>query len=193
MEKEEARRKVRKLIRSLTAEERAANSQAIFQRVRRLPEMREARVVMGFLPLSDELNTRPILEYLLSRGGRVYVPRKLVHERRITPVRLTNLNDLRNGAYGIPEPVTEETCAVSEIDFILVPARAFDRRGNRLGRGGGFYDRLLARDDFRALRCGLAFSCQVLQQVPTASGDLPVHILVTENETLRFSQPAIEA
>jgi len=184
-EKRAARRLVAAQIARLGPEERAAKSEAIRRRVCDLPEVREASCVMGFLPLSDEVDTRPILEDLIRAGKRVYVPRTFVREGRIVPVRLLDLDRLRTGEYGIPEPDTEETCAPETLDVVLVPGRAFDRRGNRLGRGAGFYDRFMASNGFRALRCGVAFACQVLEQVPHDRTDLPVHLLVTEAETIR--------
>jgi 5-formyltetrahydrofolate cyclo-ligase len=161
-------------------------SEAIRKRLNALPELRQAQAIMGFLPMPDELNTRPVLADLLAAGKRVYVPRTFVHERRMMPVRLTDLGKLRRGEFDILEPETEETCAVSELDFVIVPGRAFDRNGNRLGRGGGFYDKLLSQSDLHARRCGVAFACQVLPEIPHDEKDRPVMLLVTENETLRF-------
>jgi len=186
MEKKEARRQVQEAVRGLTAEERAAKSAAICERLCRLPELQAAKVVMGFLSMPDELDTFPILGDLIADGKRVYVPRTSVRQRRMIAVRLTDMKALRPGEYGILEPDTEETCGVSEIDFVLVPARAFDRHGNRLGRGAGFYDRFMARKGFRAVRCGIAFACQVLPEIPHGESDLPVQILVTERDTHRF-------
>jgi 5-formyltetrahydrofolate cyclo-ligase len=185
MEKKEARRQVGQAVRRLTAAERAEKSAAIRRRLNALPELRRAQAVMGFLPMPDELDTLPILADLLAAGKRVYVPRTFVRERRMIPVRLADLGKLRQGEFGILEPETEETCAVGELDFVIVPGRAFDRKGNRLGRGAGFYDEFMAKAGFRAIRCGVAFACQLLDEVPHTENDLPVAILVTENEMLR--------
>jgi len=184
--KAEARRRIRKIIRRMTLEERRAKSEAMRTRLRELPELREARVLMGFLPMPDEVDTQLILADLGDAGKRLYVPRTFVREKRMIPVRLSDLRNLRAGGYDIPEPDTDESCNVEEIDFIFVPARAYDRRGNRLGRGAGFYDRFMATEGFHATRCGIAFACQVLDAVPHTTHDLSVEILVTEDETLRF-------
>jgi 5-formyltetrahydrofolate cyclo-ligase len=186
MEKEEARRQVRQAVRRLTAAERAEKSAAIRRRLNALPELRRAQAVMGFLPMRDELDTLPTLADLLAAGKRVYVPRTFVRQRRMIPVRLSDLGRLRLGEFGILEPETEETCAVGELDFVIVPGRAFDRKGNRLGRGAGFYDGFMAQEGFRAIRCGVAFACQLLDEIPHNENDLPVSILVTEDGILRF-------
>ncbi len=95
--------------------------------------------------------------------------------------------DLVPGVFGILEPRGSEVVEPGAIDFVLVPARGFDRAGNRLGRGGGYYDRYMAHPDFRAIRCGIAYSAQVLPAIPHDAHDLPVHVLVTESGVLRFA------
>jgi len=95
--------------------------------------------------------------------------------------------DLAPGVYGILEPQSSEVVEPGAIDFVLVPARGFDRHGNRLGRGGGYYDRYMSHPDFRALRCGIAFAVQLLDTLPHDEHDLPVHLLLTEGGTLRFA------
>ncbi len=172
----------------MTAAERAEKSAAIRRRLNALPELRPAQSVMGFLPMPDELDTLPILADLLSAGKRVYVPRTFVRQRRMIPIRLGDLGKLRQGEFGILEPESEETCAVDELDFVIVPGRAFDRKGNRLGRGAGFYDGFMAQAGFRAIRCGVAFACQALDEFPHTENDLPVNVLVTEDEVLYFGR-----
>jgi len=185
MEKKEARREIRRRIEALTPAERAAKSEAVRARLLSLPEMTEARTVMAFLAMPDELDTRPMIEAMIAAGKRVYAPRTVASERRMIPLRIAGFRKLRKGAYGIAEPDADETCPAEDIDFIVVPGRAFDRRGNRLGRGAGFYDRFMTQQGFRAVTCGIAFACQLLPSVPRKSHDLPVRIVVTEDEVLR--------
>ena len=111
-------------------------------------------------------------------GKRVVVPRVLpgpgaLELREIrSPAR-----DLAKGAFGVLEPRVESTRAVppGEVDCAVVPGMAFDREGRRLGRGGGYFDRLLARLAPGVARVGLAFRCQVLDELPIADHDEPVH------------------
>ena len=74
--------------------------------------------------------------------------------------------------------------------LVIVPAIAFDRQGNRLGRGAGFYDRFLASPHFRGLAVGIAFREQVVAEIPVTEHDVPMHVLVTDEEVLRFDRPA---
>lgn len=91
------------------------------------------------------------------------------------------LSDLRPGYRGIREPASsQKTVLLADLDLLLVPGVAFTRRGQRLGQGGGFYDRLLASPEIRGDVFGVAFECQVASALPTASLDRPVHAIVTE-------------
>jgi len=93
---------------------------------------------------------------------------------------------LAPGAFGILEPTSGQSVEASELDLVLVPARAFDRKnGNRLGRGKGYYDRLLERLSPRAFKCGIAFDCQILPTLPISPHDVPVDAVVTESGILR--------
>jgi 5-formyltetrahydrofolate cyclo-ligase len=102
-------------------------------------------------------------------------------------MEIRSLRDgLTLGRLGIHEPAGGQPWLVEAIDFIVVPALAFDHRGYRLGRGGGFYDRFLALPDLRAVTCGLGFAEQVVDEVPVAPHDRPVKLLVTDKGVLRF-------
>jgi 5-formyltetrahydrofolate cyclo-ligase len=185
VEKREARRRIAEAVGRLSPAERAAKSAAVADRVLSLPETALARTVMAFLPLPDEIETRPLLAGLLAGEKRVWVPRTILSEHRMFPVRLRSIDSLRVGDYGIPEPAGDERGDPREIDFILVPGRAFDARGNRLGRGAGYYDRFLTTISGRTVLCGACFDCQVLDSVPMEETDLPVHLVVTESRVLR--------
>jgi 5-formyltetrahydrofolate cyclo-ligase len=102
-------------------------------------------------------------------------------------IRSLSLN-LAPGAFGILEPREAVVVEPSAIDFVLVPARGYDRSGNRIGRGGGYYDRYMAQPAFRAVRCGVAFAAQVLDSIPHTPHDLPVELLVTERSIVSCRQ-----
>lgn len=93
---------------------------------------------------------------------------------------------VRNGPLGILHPHRAPLVPNAEIDIVLVPCQAVDRLGNRLGKGGGFYDRFLARPDLKAEAIVIAFSEQLLDEVPTAKWDRRVARVVTDAETICF-------
>lgn len=186
MEKAQAREEVARRLAQLTPEQRRQASERIRRLVAELPELRQARTVLMFLSIADEVDTFPIIADALAAGKTVAVP-KVDRKRKV--MNATVLRDLERdlvpGVFGILEPRGREVVEPGAIDFVLVPARGFDLSGNRLGRGGGYYDRYMAHPAFRATRCGIAFAAQVLDAVPHDAHDLPVQLLVTETGVLR--------
>jgi 5-formyltetrahydrofolate cyclo-ligase len=184
MEKAEARREVERRIAALTAEQRADASARIRQRIAELREFLRARTVMVFAAMPDEVDTLPIIDDALAAGKSVALP-YVRQEAGQMDARIVRdvAGDLVPGVFGILEPRNCPIVDPGSIDFVLVPGRAVDRQGNRLGRGGGYYDRFLARID--AVRCACVFAAQVLDAVPHAAHDLPVHLIVTEDGVLR--------
>lgn len=181
MEKAQAREEIARRLARLSPEERRAASESIRRTIAALPELQRARTALMFLSIADEVDTFPIIADALAAGKTVAVPRV---DRKAKTMHAVVLRDLERGlapgVFGILEPTGSDLLPPGEIDFVLVPARGFDLAGNRLGRGGGYYDRYMAHPDFRAVRCGIAFAAQVLHAIPHTAHDLPVHILVTQ-------------
>lgn len=164
-------------------------SRAICRTVRGLVEFRDAGVVMAYMPIIPEVDVESLAEAAWQGGKTVAVPKVDRAQRRMTPIVIRSLTDgFVNGSYGIREPGEGEELDPDRIDLVIVPAVAYDRRGNRLGRGGGFYDRFLAICSPPAVACGVAFDEQLLEELPVTDNDRPVDLLVTESEVLRFSK-----
>ena len=185
MEKTEARREIGRRIAALTPEEHAARSRAIAERLLRLPEFARANVVMLFAAMADEADTAAIIRAALDAGKTVLLPKVNAQTREMIACPIVDPADAAPGTYGILEPSNNAAVDASLIEFCLVPARAFDRTGARLGRGAGYYDRFMASHGFSAVRCGIAFSSQLLDSVPSETHDLPVHVIVTDTEVIR--------
>ena len=185
MEKNETRKAVRRELSALDAAWRVEASDRIAQRVVSLDEYRRADTVLLFVPMPDEVDTLPIVCDSLARGKRTLTPRVKSDGATMDAVEILDIErDIAPGAYGIGEPVGAHVAPPEQIDFILAPGLAFDRSGGRLGRGAGFYDRFLARCRVEAFRCAVAFSCQIVESVPTDAHDLPVHCIATEEEII---------
>ena len=186
MEKTEARRQIREALDLVTDEERAAWSAVMCGHIMGLPEFGESETIMLFASLPDEFDTMPLIAAALEAGRAVYMPVVDWRRRRLRIRRLMRVGDLREGYMGILEPPEGEAIEPERLDFILVPAVGFDRMGHRLGRGGGYYDRLLSTPGLKAVKCGAALECQVLDYIPHGSHDVPVDMLVTEGGVYRF-------
>ncbi len=185
MDKSELRRQVLADFATIPPDDRRRMSEALARNLLGLPQLREPRAILAFLAMDDELDTDPLIRRALEAGHRIYSPRTLRKARRLVPIRLLSLDDVVTGAYGIREPAGDEAIEPQDLDVVVVPAVAFDQRGWRLGRGGGYYDRFLELVAPQALICGVAFSRYVLDQVPTEPHDKPVHLIVTEDRVIR--------
>lgn len=175
MEKCDIRCEVRKRIKALTAEERLAEARSIFSRVEALDNFHSARCVALFAAMRDEVPTAETLIRWRAMGKRVVVPRvegDIMHFYDYSPERM------QVGAFGIEEPMGDEVVEPSEIDLIVVPARAFTRCGVRLGRGGGFYDKYMSNSEFRAYKVGVGFACQLFDELPCDNHDIKVDCVV---------------
>ena len=166
---------------ALPEEQRASLSSRIVARVLDLRSYRLSNVVLAYASFGTELRTDGFLRRVLGDGKTLLLPR--VEREGLTLYEVRDLaRDLSPGTWGIREP-RPEYCPVSDpgiVDFALIPGVAFDRKGGRLGYGGGFYDRLLASlPDGPPLVSG-AFEVQVVDEVPVGPHDAPVHAVVTE-------------
>ena len=156
---------------------RAEASAIVCEKLRALKEWQGAKVVMAFAPLGDEPNIEP----LLCATRATALPRWI--DDAYEPAQITDLTvNLCPGKFGVREPSPE--CAALDwtiIDLMLVPALAFDNKGNRLGRGGGFYDRLIdcARNAGPVTVVGVCFEWQLTEKIPVAAHDRHVDIVVS--------------
>lgn len=141
-------------------------------------------VVSGYWPMRDEVDVRPSLSVLWSRGCRIALP---VVQGKNAPLLFRAWEtdeDLVPGPFGTSEP--DGTAEVVEPTLLLVPMLAFDRAGHRLGYGGGYYDRTLAalRGRYAVQAIGIAFADQEIEEVPCGPHDMPLDGIVTESEFL---------
>ncbi len=131
------------------------------------------------MSLPEEVDTRGMIRRSLRLGKRVLVPR--LTNRRLQPVKIRDVQkDLAPGRYGILEPKKHlKPVSLRTVDLVVVPGVAFDRRCNRLGRGGGYYDRFLKRIKRGIPFIGLAFQLQTVPSLPKSSRDVPVSTLIS--------------
>ncbi len=189
MSKNELRRSVIAARSRLTVEEIKDNSAAVANRLLKHEAYLRAGTVMAYVDFRNEVQTEAIIKETLSRGKRVVVPITDVANKKLTPSQVLSFpGDLAPGAWNIMEPRPECVRPVrpQEIDLVIVPGVAFDTSGNRLGYGGGFYDRFLLNTRPDCLYVALAFELQIRHNVYPGEYDLPVHVLVTEERVLDF-------
>lgn len=192
LKKQELRRAMQAARGALSVEEAARRSAALREAVRRLPGWETAREVMLFWPLGREADLGPLLDELTGRGVRVLLPRCRADQPGCMDVaRVCRRDELCRLSHGIMEPDPGRCPPVQDPapDIILVPGLAFDRRGLRLGFGGGYYDRFLAGPGCaRSLVAGVCYDFQLVDALPAEPWDRPVQVVVTESRTV-FTGP----
>jgi 5-formyltetrahydrofolate cyclo-ligase len=185
--KAELRRTTKATMQALAADELAAASQGICARLSTWQVLRQAQLVMAYLPLAGEANIRPVVASLAAQQ-RLALTRVDWSGKVLQPALVENLSDLVEGRYGVFEPPADaREVAPGDLDLILVPGLAFDPRGNRLGRGAGFYDRFLADPAVRGVVCGVALEAQIVQDVPTDPWDIRLHLIATESRWIEVA------
>lgn len=183
------------MLAGMPADVAAAKSRTACRNLIELDAFDRAEVIMVYLHIPDEVDTTDVVLAAWQHDKRVVVPAVDWQRRRMQPVALHSLAEehLHEDAYGLRTPAGATPVAPASVDLIVVPALAYDRRGNRLGRGAGFYDRFLACTDVRAVACGLAFAEQVVASVPIRANDWPVDILVTDTDVWTVPSPGRRA
>ncbi|HEY8392564.1 MAG TPA: 5-formyltetrahydrofolate cyclo-ligase [Capillibacterium sp.] len=149
-----------------------------------LPALRKTTTVAAYASFGHEVMTDPLLAGLLAEGFRLVLPVVDKKTRTMEFRRVENLTALTPGPFGIREPQTGPLCPPEEIGVFFLPGLAFDRRGNRLGRGAGYYDRYLAKLRHPAFKAGLAFQLQITDALPVTATDVKIDSLLTEEGIL---------
>ena len=186
------REKYRKIRREIPEDQRKSAEEKITENLFSLPEYEAARLIYCYVSIDDEADTRRIIEESLRRGKKAAVPR-VTGKHRMEFCLIRSFADLRPGFLSIPEPEPwcEKSAPPSEETLVILPGTAFDRKGGRIGYGGGYYDAYLEGKE-NCRKAALAFHAQVAEKVPADSHDIRVDIIVTEEEIIRCTQDCPE-
>ena len=134
-----------------------------------------AHTIYGYLPYNQEVRTIPILEQALKDGKKVAVPK--VYGDTMRFIYLDDLSQVAPSDMGIPEPVADGPVAENKTALVLMPGLAFDSKGNRMGYGGGFYDKFLEKEPEHPT-VALCYGFQMVDAIPTDDYDIPVNLVL---------------
>jgi 5-formyltetrahydrofolate cyclo-ligase len=172
-------------------DERARKSDAIWKRLAEVPDFQMAEQALFYISHMSEVDTTFMRRLAREMGLTVCAPRSFPGSRAMQFYALPEDEPLVSGPYGILQPPDDLPPAdLSKPSVVLVPGVGFDRQGNRLGFGGGYYDRWLVGDGRGLATVALAFDEQVLDAIPVKLHDVPVKTLVTDKETVECRPPA---
>ena len=157
----------------------------IYRRLIDIPAYQLARRIACYVSIKNEVDTRIVIQKAIGGGKLVGVP--VTREDGDMDFQgIAGMSDLRPVHHGLREPIpdSQKVLLPHTIDLILVPGIAFDRFGYRIGSGGGYYDRFLARTE--AVRIGLSYAFQIIDRVPAEPHDMKMDLIITENGVMKI-------
>lgn len=179
MEKKEIRRKMIEMRDTLPKDIIEEKSRVIQEKLYELNYYKKAKNIMFYVDTRNEVRTLDAIKKSIYLGKKVFVP-KVINKCDMLAVRIKNLDELKQGHFGILEPVSGEIINPKELEAVVIPGVAFDKRGCRLGYGGGYYDRFLQNLKADAIKIALAFEFQILDELPKEEYDILMDIIITE-------------
>jgi len=186
LDRQAIRKKIRHMRQSLSDEQQQRAAEQVAEHALNFVPIQQAQNIALFLSVDGELNTRPLIAKLWQQKKQVYLP--VLHpfcHGQLLFVRYDANTQLQTNRLRIPEPpLTPGTLLpLSELEVVLMPLVAFDHHGNRLGMGGGFYDRTLQNwRQQRFVPIGLAHDCQQVDDLPVAEWDVPLSAMITPSK-----------
>lgn len=175
VDKDILRTEIRRRKRDLTEAEILYASLQLAEMLIATPQYQNADTLYLYLPYNQEVRTVPILEHALAAGKRVAVPKVYGKEMRF--IYISSMADVAPGLRGIPEPVLDGPEAEDPYALVIMPGLAFDREGNRIGYGGGYYDKFLSREQEHPT-VGLCYGFQMVDSIPKEEWDVPVDLVL---------------
>ena len=175
MNKQELRARIRAQKRAMSEEMIVEKSEALGRLFAQSEAYKNAKSIYGYLPYNQEVRTTPMLEQALRDGKRVAVPKVYGEEMKF--LYLDDLTQVSKGYAGIPEPIEDGPVADDETALVLMPGLAFDPQGHRVGYGGGFYDKFLAKEPGHPT-VALCYEFQVFDALEVDDYDIPVDLVI---------------
>lgn len=175
MDKRALRAQIRQHKQAMTEQQITEKSEKLAALLAQSPLYAAAKTLYGYLPYNQEVRTVPMLEQALRDGKRVAVPKVYGEEMRF--IYLEDLSQVEKGYAGIPEPVADGPVADDKQALVLMPGLAFDKKGNRMGYGGGFYDKFLQQEPTHPT-VALCYDFQMVEAIPTQPHDVPVDLVL---------------
>jgi len=185
--KTEIRKRMRAAWKDLSESEKRKRETVLCQSLIGEDALESCGAIGLYLAMPDEVELETYLRYLFARGKRVAVPVFQLEQEAYEYRWITAETEIQTGAFGVREPIGAEPAHRDELDAVLIPGRSFDYTGNRIGRGKGHIDQLLA--GYAGLCVGICFAFQVADESDVfwaEPHDVPMQLLVTENAVLRL-------
>jgi len=193
LSRDHLRHHIRTARRALSPQQQTHEAQKLLTHLVTLERVTQAHKIAITLAFDGEINTQPFIKWCWENNKHVYLPVvDPMNKGHLLFLRYHADSDMQKNQYGILEPkmTQQQVCPVTQLDIIFTPLVAFDKQGNRMGMGGGYYDRTLApwfASQTGPYPIGLAHDCQRVEQLSVASWDVPLPEIITPSEHYFFS------
>lgn len=175
MTKQALRQHLKTIISKL--KQRKAKNKLIFNKIIQLKLFKKAENIFTYVSKEAEVDTKNLINYALKKGKKIFVPKINLKNNKIEIYKITSLKELQKGSYDIDEP-SHNKSKRKTFDIIFIPGIAFDINNNRLGRGGGFFDKFLR--NIKGIKIGLCFQEQLLDKLPVEKHDIKMDIIISD-------------
>ena len=167
-------------------EVRKAKNRMILERLLSLEEFKNAGTVFFYASFRTEFDTTELIKISLAAGKRAVLPKVDREKQELVLYEIKDFSELGPGYMGIPEPTSPETpVSINDIDLVIIPGAGFDPMGNRIGYGGGYYDRLLSGMQKHVPVIAPAYEEQIIDSIPSEPHDIRVKVIVTDRQLIR--------
>jgi 5-formyltetrahydrofolate cyclo-ligase len=184
MTKKELRKNILNIRDNISKRQCIIKSNKIFNNFKKhiFPAIEKGGVII-YNSFKNEVKTDKIIIFLMNKGYEIYSP--CIINKKIMPCKLYSLKNLLPGPYGISEPAKKYRLkSLKKIKTIIIPGIAFDRSGNRLGFGKGYFDKFLNKINKNIMKIGLGFTFQILHKIPSTKNDVKMDIIITDKEII---------
>lgn len=191
--REQIRQQIRRARRALSTTQQAIDAQKLLQHLLKLNKLHQANHIAISLAFDGEVDTQPLIDWCWKNNKQVYLPVvNPANKGHLLFLHYSATTEMIANQYGILEPTlnAQHIFPVEKLDLIFTPLVAFDQQGNRIGMGGGYYDRTLApwfETQTGPYPIGLAHDCQLVTQLPIESWDVPLPEIITPTKHFRFN------
>ena len=167
-------------------EVRKAKNRMIQERLLSLDAFKNAGIIFFFASFRTEVDTMELIKTSLSAGKRAVLPKVDREKQELVLYEIRDFSDLVPGYMGIPEPASRETqVSINDVDLVIIPGAGFDVSGNRIGYGGGYYDRLLSGMQKPVPVIAPAYEEQIMDSIPSEPHDIKVQMIITDRRVIR--------
>ncbi|MFQ3323148.1 MAG: 5-formyltetrahydrofolate cyclo-ligase [Pseudomonadales bacterium] len=181
VQRNQLRQDLRLTRKNLSSEQQLAAADSVASNINSIPEFQHANSIGGYIVNDGEIDPAQLILQAWKNNKAIYLP-KIKTNNDMVFVRYEQNSTLEKNQYGIAEPSSSDVAET--LDVVLVPLVGFDKSGNRLGMGGGYYDRYLAHCQQHTYLIGLAHHCQQVTQLEIKSWDIPLNLIVTDNQII---------